>query len=93
MGGRSGHEIKDCAGQSGTREALPGHHEIAFHGAELRVKWDENGPMTEDMTEGLVRSVVLIGMMVGPLGCVATSSKRSHQLKLRPNGSLSVAEQ
>lgn len=93
MGGRGGHEIKNCAGQSGTREALPGHHEIGFHGAELRVKQDENRPMNDDMTDRLARDVVLVSMMVGQPGCVVTSSTRSHQPKLRPNSSLSVAEQ
>jgi hypothetical protein len=54
------------------------------------VKRVENGRMTEDMTDGLAGGGVLIGRMADLRGCVAT---RSHQPKLRSNGSLSVAEQ
>lgn len=92
MGGRRGHEIKDYAGQPGTREALPGHHEITFHGAELRAKQDENSLENNNITDGLARGVGLAGMMVGQLSCKATNPTRSHQPKFRPNGGLSIAE-
>ena len=62
-------------------------------GPSFRAKQDENGPMNDDMTDGLARGVGLVGMMIDQLGCAATSATRSHQPKLRPNGSLSVAEQ
>jgi hypothetical protein len=48
--------------------------------------------MNDDVTDGLARGVGLVGIMVGQPGCAATSLTRSHQPKLRPNGSLSVAQ-